>query len=318
MASPVIIALDVGGSSVKSGLIDPDWLRHPPDPFPITGIQATTTPVQTEAAAPVVLGALAGVIRAEMVKAGERPVLGVGFGFPSPFDYERGICLIDHIYKYQALYGMDVGAALRAELGQPELLITFRNDAEAAIVAEAVFGAGRPYRRVIGLTLGTGLGSSFVVDGVRQTDGPGVPARSGGFLFPEPYRDATADDYFSTRGLLKRLQEADAGVGSVADGAARAASGGDTRLAAVFAAWGADLGVFLAGYARDFQPEAVVLLGGIARAFDLFAPALSAAVGVPALPSALGETAALIGAADGLVRGMEPGRDHHRGTEDTE
>ncbi|MBL8148119.1 MAG: ROK family protein [Anaerolineae bacterium] len=308
MASPVIIALDVGGSSVKSGLIDPEWLRHPPDPFPITQIRASTTPVQTEAAAPVVLGALASVIRLEMANAGERPVMGVGFGFPSPFDYERGICLIDHIYKYQALYGMDVGAALREKLGLPDLRITFRNDAEAAIVAEAVFGAGRPYRRVIGLTLGTGLGSSFVIDGVRQTSGPGVPAQSGGFLFPEPYRDATADDFFSTRGLLKRLHEADASVGSVADGAARATSG-DTRIAAVFAAWGAELGVFLADYALDFQPEAVVLLGGIARAFDLFAPALSAAAGVPALPSALGEAAALIGAAEGVVRRLEPGNE---------
>ena len=304
MAQSWIIALDVGGSSVKSGLIDPDWLSDPPEPFPAAQVHSTTTPVQTEAAAPIVLGALAGIIRAEMAKAGDRPVLGAGFGFPSPFDYARGICLIDHVYKYQALYGMDVGAALRAELGMPELAINFRNDAEAAIVAEAVYGAGRSFRRVIGLTLGTGLGSSFVVDGVRQTDGPGVPARSGGFLFPEPYRDATADDFFSTRGLLKRLQDADPALASVADGAARA-NAGDAVITSVFSGWGADLGAFLAGYAADFQPEVVVLLGGIARAFNLFAPSLGAAVGVPALPSALGETAALFGAAAGLWRRLE-------------
>jgi glucokinase len=300
---PVIVAVDVGGSSVKSGLIDPEWLLHPPEPFPLQQVQATTTPVQTEAPAPVVLGALAGVIRMEMAHAGDRPILGIGFGFPSPFDYARGICLIDHIYKYQALYGMDVGAALRAELELPDLSIAFRNDAEAAIVAEATFGAGRPYRRVIGLTLGTGLGSSFVVDGVRVADGPGVPARSEGFLFPEPYRDATADDYFSTRGLLQRLQEADPTTASVANGAEQASE--NPALAAIFAGWGADLGAFLAGYARDFHPEAILILGGIARAFGLFAPSLSAAVGVSALPAALGETAALFGAAEGLVRRMD-------------
>ena len=236
----------------------------------------------------------------EIAKAGDRPILGVGFGFPSPFDYEKGICLIDHIYKYQALYGMDVGAALRDELGLPDLAITFRNDAEAAIVAEATFGAGRPYRRVIGLTLGTGLGSSFVVDGVRVVEGPGVPARSEGFLFPEPYRDATADDYFSTRGLLKRLQAAEATLASVAHGAEQAAT--NPVLADVFSGWGTDLGVFLGEYATDFRPEAILILGGIARAFGLFAPSLSAAVGVPALPSALGATAALFGAAEGVMR----------------
>ncbi len=184
MAQPVIVAMDVGGSSVKSGLVDPDWLRHPPEPFPADQVKASDTPVQTEAAASVVSEALATIIRTEMTNAGDHPILGVGFGFPSPFDYKKGICLIDHIYKYQALYGMDVGAALRNELGLPDLAIAFRNDAEAAIVAEATFGAGRPYRRVIGLTLGTGLGSSFVVDGVRVADGPGVPARSEGFLLP--------------------------------------------------------------------------------------------------------------------------------------
>lgn len=301
MSDSVIVALDVGGSSVKSGLVDPGWLAQPPDPFPAHAIRATTTPVDTGGPAPAVLGALAGVIRAEISAAGQQQVLGVGFGFPSPFDYERGICLIDHVYKYRALYGMDVGAALRAELRVPDLAIHFRNDAEAAIVAEAVFGAGRPYRRVIGLTLGTGLGSSFVVDGIRQTDGPGVPARSGGFLFPEPYRGATADDAFSTRGLLKRLRDADPGVQSVARGAGRAAQG-DAALTAVMAAWGADLGAFLRPYAADFEPEAVLILGGIARSFALFAPAIAAALGVPVLPTALGDAAALVGAADGLWR----------------
>lgn len=301
MTSPIIVALDVGGSSVKSGLIDPEWLLRPPAPFPSASVIVSTTPLATDAEAPVLLGALGSVIRRETARAASRNILGVGFGFPSPFDYEHGICLIDHVYKYRALYGMDVGAALREGLGLPDLPIAFRNDAEAALVAEARFGAGRPFRRVIGLTLGTGLGSSFIIDGVRQIDGPGVPARSGGFLFPEPYRDATADDYFSTRGLLKRLHAANPALASVSEAAERAAAG-DSTLAGVFSAWGADLGAFVRQYATGFQPEAVLLLGGIARAWPLFAPALSTAADAPVLPSALGETAALFGAAEGLLR----------------
>jgi glucokinase len=297
----MIVALDVGGSSVKSGLIDPDWLLRPPEPFPASAVTATQTPLATDAEAPVLLQAIGAVIRREMDAAGARPIMGVGFGFPGPFDYARGICLIRHFTKYQALYGMDIGAALRETLHMPDLAISFRNDAEAALVAEARFGAGRPFRRVIGLTLGTGLGSSFIADGVRLTDGPGVPAHSGGFLFPEPYGDATADDYFSTRGLLARLQAADARLESVGAAAERAAAD-DDALAGVFSAWGADLGAFLRPYAAAFQPEAILLLGGIARAHALFAPALGDAAGVPALASVLGETAALLGAAEGLLR----------------
>ena len=51
----------------------------------------------------------------------------------------------------------------------------YRNDAEAAIVGEALSGAGIAYSRLIGLTLGTGLGSAFIVEREVITEGDNVP-----------------------------------------------------------------------------------------------------------------------------------------------
>ncbi len=188
--------------------------------------------------------------------------------------------------------------ALRARLDLGDLPILFRNDAEAAVVGEARYGAGRDYRRLIGVTLGTGCGSAFLVDGVPVTSGPGVPPN--GWLYPVLFRGLRADDVFSRRGLEARLRSAGVTERNVKDAAA-AARAGDVGARQVFEAFGADLGSFLNSYAVAFAAEAVLVLGRIAGAMDLFGPPLRQALSVPALPGERGPDAALLGAADLLV-----------------
>ncbi|MBN2470243.1 MAG: ROK family protein, partial [Anaerolineae bacterium] len=223
---------------------------------------------------------------------------GVGFGFPNPMQYPEGICLIKGQHKYDALYGVHIGQAIRARLPLGDFPLLFRNDAEAAIVGEAVYGAGRACRRLIGVTLGTGLGSAFVVDGVRQASGPGVPEEHDGFLWPLlVVGDQRADDVFSIRGLEGYLQRAGAQADSIREAAVFARQG-DAPARAAFEQFGADLGAFLRPFVEAFQAEAVLSMGGISGALDVFGPALRAALPVPVLASQLGEEAALIGAAD--------------------
>ncbi|MEZ4637552.1 MAG: ROK family protein [Caldilineaceae bacterium] len=94
-----------------------------------------------------------------------------------------------------------------------DLNVRFRNDAEAAIVGEARFGAGRGLHRLIGLTLGTGSGSAFLIGGVPQIGGPGVPPN--GWIYPLLFEGTQADDVFSIRGLLGRCHAAEIAVDSV-------------------------------------------------------------------------------------------------------
>jgi glucokinase len=288
MADASVIALDVGGTSVKSAVVALVGR--------IIG-QPTVTPIDSSANAETILATFAGIIQHHLTLLNPVCLLGVAFGFPGPFDYETGVSYITGVAKYEAIYGLNIKTALQSRLGSPTLSIAFRNDAEAAIAGEARYGAGQPYRRLIGLTLGTGLGSAFIVDGVRVTSGEGIPPD--GWLYAVPFRGVQADDTFSRRGLADRLQAAGITSLEVKD-AATAARAGDRIVRQVFETFGRDLGNFLEPFAVSFQAEAVLILGGIALAFDLFGPALSQTLCVPALPGQCGPEAALLGAAEML------------------
>ena len=216
-----VLALDVGGTSVKSAIVDPSGqLAGPP----------RRTPIDSAASAAALLDALAGAVDA-LAPATGPAIAGVAIAFPGPCDYERGIPGHHDDGKFAALAGVDLRCEMRRRLGRDDLAIGFCNDAEAAIVAEALHGAGRPFERVLGITLGAGLGACLVAgDAIVAADAGVVP----GELYREPFGDATADDAFSDRGLRARLEGADP------------ASARDEDALAAFAAFGADLGGFLA------------------------------------------------------------------------
>lgn len=281
-----VIALDVGGTSVKSALVAPEGR--------VVG-EPAITPIDSSAEADSILRTFAQIISTHLGESHNHNLLGVAFGFPGPFDYAAGICLIHGVEKYGAIYGVDIRAALRARLNLKDLPILFRNDAEAAVVGEARYGAGRDYRRLIGVTLGTGCGSAFLVDGVPVTSGPGVPPN--GWLYPVLFCGLRADDVFSRRGLEARLQAAGVTARNV-KAAAAAARMGDVHARQVFEAFGADLGKFLNSFAVAFAADAVLVLGRIAGAMNLFGPPLREALSVPTLPGERGPDAALLGAAD--------------------
>jgi glucokinase len=290
------IALDVGGTSVKSALVAQGGC--------VIG-EPTITPVDSSGGAEGILGTFAQIIRTHLVQAQTSDVVGVALGFPGPFDYAAGVCLIEGVEKYGAIHGVDIRAALQARLLLRDLPILFRNDAEAAVVGEARYGACRDHGRLIGVTLGTGCGSAFLVDGLPVTSGPGVPPN--GWLYPVLFRGMRADDTFSRRGLEARLQAAGVTERNV-KAATAAARAGNARARQVFESFGADLGSFLNSHAVAFRAEAVLVLGRIAGAMDLFGPFLRQVLSVPALPGERGPEAALLGAADLLFFHSSEGR----------
>ncbi len=214
--------------------------------------------------------------------------------------YENGISLIQGVDKYEAIYGINIGEALRKRLNLTDTIpIRFRNDAEAALVGEAIYGAGKPFSRFVGVTLGTGMGSSFIVDGERVTTGKGVPET--GFLFPVDFRGKQADEWFSTRGLLRRFADAGQEFSSVTS-AATAAEAGDTSALQTFAMFGSDMATFLNPFLQDFSAEALLVSGGIAAAHPYFEEALESGIHVPVVRGSLGTQGALLGAADLILR----------------
>ena len=278
-----VIALDVGGSSIKSALVEAG---------PKLVGDISIHPIDSKASADDLLETFFTVISGHLENC--RDVRGIAMAFPGPFDYERGICLIQGQDKYDALYGFNLSASLKRMLSLPELQIRYRNDAEAAILGEALYGAGVQFSRLLGLTLGTGLGSAFVADGAIITEGPGVPDR--GWLYSQSYGAQRADDVFSTRGLLARLGEQGIQAADIASAIAMA-NEQDHALEETFASFGMDLGLFLKPFVSTFRAHGVLVTGGIAEAWDRFVPSLMRAIPVPVVKGTLGRHAPLLGAA---------------------
>jgi len=276
----VVIALDVGGSSVKHGVVD---FNNP------LQTQVQTTPINSRGTVDEIIETFAKIIHSH--RQSHPNCVQLALGFPGPFDYEQGISHIRGLEKYEALYNMNVHDLLLSMLHRPDVKIRFRNDAEAAIVGEAIYGVGANYARIIGITLGTGMGSAFLNSGERVTDGPNVPEQ--GWLYPELFKDQRADDVFSTRGLLSRFAASNIVLPHVA-----AADIHDKRVQEILSVFGDDLGQFLLPYANIFKADAILILGGIVGFFELFDNPLKTQLSpIPVLRGHMGEQAALLGAA---------------------
>jgi len=107
---------------------------------------------------------------------------GVAVAILNPFDCDRGISYMRH--KYQQLYGTDLRQGLAGRLKVDPACIHFLNDAAAFLTGELYQGAATG-GRAIGITLGTGVGSAFAVDGKVERIGhrfkrTGFLYRSGG------------------------------------------------------------------------------------------------------------------------------------------
>ncbi len=88
------------------------------------------------------------------------PVKAVGIGVPGPVKHREGICV--YAPNLTGWTDLPVAPILSEKIGLPVFLL---NDANAAALGEARFGAGKGADDVLVLTLGTGIGSGLILDG---------------------------------------------------------------------------------------------------------------------------------------------------------
>jgi glucokinase len=220
-------------------------------------------------------------------------VAGASLAMPGPFDYVEGVSWMRHKLTY--LYGVNLRRELAARMGWKPEQVRFLNDAAAFLLGEVGAGEARGFSRVVGITLGTGIGSAFAIDGKIQTGGAGVAP--GGEIWNVPFEGGIVEDLISTRSIKKRYKETagvDREVAAIAAGAAD-----DPAAVKVFAEFGRDLGRALRSLLNEFAPDAVVLGGGISHGANLFLPAAKRELEGLAMQlrvSSLGDRAPLVGA----------------------
>lgn len=229
---------------------------------------------------------------ASQVTSGVCEVAGAVLAMPGPFDYLEGVSWMKHKMPY--LYGVNVRRVLAKQLGWKNEQVQFLNDAAAFLFGEIGAGAARGVSRTVGITLGTGIGSAFAIDGHLKTEGVGIPY--GGEIWNLPFEDGIVEDLISTRSIQQGYKEYTGHEREVAEIAAGATQ--DPAAAEVFQEFGRDLGRVLRILLHDFAPEVVVIGGGISHAADLFLAAAHCELQGVALQlriSILGDRAPLVG-----------------------
>lgn len=147
--------IDLGGTKIQAAIISPDG--------EVTGDARRPTP--TEGGPEDIASEMAGALRDAAAAAGVEPatLAGIGVGSPGEVDAEAGdVTGAKNLPGWGGRFAL--GATLSAELGPP---VRVGNDVDVATMAEFELGAGRPYRTLLGVFWGTGVGGGVVIDGER-------------------------------------------------------------------------------------------------------------------------------------------------------
>jgi len=319
MAVGCVIGVDLGGTKLLAGVVDSDLSVHHRALRPALGVSA-----------PALLDLVLDAVD-EVRAAAPSPPQAVGFGIPCLIDQERGMAVMA---VNLPLADVPFRELMAERLGLPVVL---DNDANAAALAEHRYGAARGTRNAVMLTIGTGIGGGLVLDGALFRGSTGAGAELGHVTVdldgPRcqgncPNRgclEAVASGTALAREALRLAEERpDSALGSALAGGreitgllvTELAHDGDAAARSAVELIGRRLGVGIASFVNVFNPEVVVVGGGVLAAGELLLEPARAEVAARALrpsrdivrivPARFGHEAGMIGAAtlafDSLAR----------------
>jgi glucokinase len=295
-----VLGIDLGGTNIKFGLVNPDGK--------IEGFRSL--PTKDQGRPEQVLLQLKEIIGEAEKTIGRDSVLqGIGLAVPGIIDIARGICIYSPNLGWENLSV----AAYLSDL--TDLEVRLFNDANAACLGEYFYGAGKGSRNLICVTLGTGVGTAFILDGrlflgrsgcageaghmVVMPDGPLCSCGRRGCW--ESLVSATAitnrarGRLFGNKGQLSAKEVFDF------------ARSGDPVAQEILEEMKSDLVTGLANLVNIFNPDRIVLGGGVVRAGEILFSGLEQRVKEEAFPgfrhslqikpSGMGTGAGVIGAA---------------------
>ncbi len=286
MINPFALGIDIGGSHITGGLVDLNNKELLTDSIQRLSVDSSLN-------AEVIIEKWSTFIEDIFAKNNQVEKI-IGIAVPGPFDYVKGIFLIKDQQKFKDLYGLNIKIALAKQLKISKDNISFKNDAAAFLQGEVFGNSYLNNKKVLGLTLGTGLGSAICID-ERAEDAD---------LWNIPFLDGIAEDYLSTRwflGFYKQITGKT--VQDVKELAFKAKS--DFKAIDVFNKFGYNLAQFLMPLIKNHDIEAVVIGGNISKASNLFFPSLKntlnkSNLNVDVSVTKLNEYAALMGAVSHL------------------
>ncbi|MCA5004680.1 ROK family protein [Sphingobacterium bovistauri] len=184
-----ILSCDIGGTHITSAIVDTnEWV--------ILSDTLSRSHINSSSNAKSIFHNWASNIKSCLNKFNIE-IQHIGIAMPGPFDYDNGISLMKNQDKYDAIYKLDTTNALIEELGK-QYEIKYINDAAAFLQGE-IFAQGLENKdKVLGITLGTGLGSAVWSNGEKAFDAD---------LWKISYKDSIFEESLVTRWFTKRFEQ---------------------------------------------------------------------------------------------------------------
>lgn len=284
----VAIGVDIGGTKIRAGIVGAQGVV-----YDVPRSIATCAEMPGEQ----IVQRLIALLKETLSQATEYDVLGIGVGCTGPLDLRRGILL--EVENLPTLNHYPLLQVLEEAL---QMKVKMENDANALILAEALWGAGKDANTVLGFTLGTGIGCALISHGQvwqGQTD-------CAGEIWTSPYRAGILEDYVSGNAVT-RLYEQYTGKHLSGTDIAALAIRGDEAAKQVWDEFAQALAYALSWTVNMLDPQTVVIGGSIIKSASLFWEQAdtsfrryvcrSVAESISLKPAALGDDAGFIGAA---------------------
>lgn len=225
----MLIGIDIGGTKIHvvgSHLGDKIEFAH-----------SIATPHNQRLAIPEIITAVHEI-------AGRSPVDAIGIASPGPIDKRRGTILTPSHIPWRNLRLVD---PLKSKFGCP---VSLENDATCGGVAESIWGAGKPFRTFVYITISTGIGTSIIVD---KKPLPTAHNSEGGRMIIEPSLE-TLEGQIGTFETITSGQAIEQRFGKIA---------ADIHDAASWQIIAHELALGFYNIITLVDPEALVLAGGV-------------------------------------------------------
>lgn len=243
MQTKKTIGVDMGGTNIRAARIGDQ------------GIEAMRSiPCPSKASKEEVIDSLVNLIDPLM----SPDVVAIGAGIPSVIDIDKGI-----VYQAANIPSWDEVPLKDILTDRFHVRVDLENDSNCFTLGIARYGEGRAFRHFVGVTLGTGLGAGVIINGQLYHGFNGGAGEVGSL----PYRDSDFEHYCSSHYFVEQC-------GMDARSLAQEAAQGNEKALSAWKQFGAHMGEMVKALMYAYDPEAVVLGGGIAKSFPLFKEAM--------------------------------------------
>lgn len=239
MERKTIIGVDLGGTNVNIGKVE----RH-------RVVKHSSANITTQGEEKQILNEIKTAIETVF----DPSVAGIGIGVPSVVDVEKGIVYdVQNIPSWKEVHLKEI---LENHFQRPTYV---NNDANCFAVGEKHFGKGRTYRNMVGVTLGTGLGTGIIIDN-RLYAGSNCGAGEFGSI---SYKDHIIEYYCSGQFFIQVH-------GIKGQHVYESAMNGDAKALAIFEEYSTHLGEAIKTIMFAVDPEAIILGGSVCQSYHLF------------------------------------------------